>query len=183
MYNKNNNLEEWKVISGFEDYMISSHGRVKRIKLDSFNRELKILKPNKHTNGYFKIQLWKNGIGKWKLIHRLILENFNPTDNMDKLQVNHINGIKSYNKYPENLEWCTSSENTKHAFRIGLENNQGENHPSSKLKEDDVILIKMAFREFGDEINLTELGKVFGVSPQAICDIKKGRNWSHIKIE
>jgi len=113
----------------------------------------------------------------------LILENFNPTDNMDKLQVNHINGIKSYNKYPENLEWCTSSENTKHAFRIGLENNQGENHPSSKLKEDDVILIKMAFREFGDEINLTELGKVFGVSPQAICDIKKGRNWSHIKIE
>jgi len=38
MYNKNNNLEEWKVISGFEDYMISSHGRVKRIKLDSFNR-------------------------------------------------------------------------------------------------------------------------------------------------
>lgn len=58
-------------------------------------------------------------------VHRLILENFKPVENMDKMQVNHIDGNKWNNKL-SNLEWVTCSENNKHAHKIGLKSQKGE---------------------------------------------------------
>jgi len=121
-----NNLEneKWIIIEGFNDYQISNMGRIKRIIPDKYNRRLKILKQSKTKKDYLSIKL----NNKSRLIHRLLLMIFNPVENMDELQVNHINGIKTDNRL-ENLEWCTNSENHKHAFKIGLECNKGENHP------------------------------------------------------
>lgn len=44
-------------------------------------------------------------------VHRIILQSFNPIDNLEEMTVDHINGIRSDNRL-ENLKWATNEENT-----------------------------------------------------------------------
>lgn len=126
--------EIWKDIEGFEGkYEISNMGRVKSLKE---NGEFLILKP-RLSNGYVRVYLGKVEIKlKSALIHRLVATAF--IDNCkNKPFVNHKNGIKTDNRV-ENLEWCTKSENTIHAYNNGLSKppNKGKfgaAHPVSKI--------------------------------------------------
>ena len=100
--------EIWKTIDNFENYQISTCGRIK-------NKKGEILKPQKNIYGYLNIILYKRQPNKKTLIkslriHRLVLENFKPCKNMDKLQVNHIDHDRT-NNHLDNLEWTTPKEN------------------------------------------------------------------------
>ena len=116
--------EIWKDIPGYEGiYEVSNKGRVRskqRLALGKNNcyRKLpeKILKERINKNGYNRVALYKNGIVKNKLVHRLVLEAF--SGKSDKI-VNHINGKKTDNRI-QNLEYCTYKENSIHAVDIGL---------------------------------------------------------------
>jgi len=110
-------VEIWKDVEGFDDYEISNLGRIKSYKQ---KKEGKILNPWKTVKNYLMIAMSLNGKKYNKSIHRLVLENFHPIENMDQFECNHINGIKSDNRYPENIEWCNRSENMKHAYNTGL---------------------------------------------------------------
>ena len=200
-------MEEWKIIEEFPDYAVSNLGRIKRIREGKKGSRFKIghiLKLNKKKTGYLEIALTKSGKRYFRLIHRIVLETF--IGSMNGLQVNHINGIKTDNRL-ENLEWCTHSENIKHAYKIGLMNMKGENNPSfgklqsedskrkkseklkgiyvgeksckSKLKNKDIVKI----RKYLDDGKLTQkdIGYKFGVSNTVISRIKTGVLWSHIK--
>ena len=106
-------------------YAISNHGRVLN------TRSGKIMKPNYRPNGYEYLCLaaenCKNGQKKYST-HRMVLKTFDPVDNMDELEVNHIYGDKSKNyinkkmedgTYDTAIEWCTPKENIEHAERNG----------------------------------------------------------------
>lgn len=114
--------EVWKDIKGYEGlYQVSNLGRVKHLK----KNKIKEIYHSKH--GYCRVGLSKNGKMKNKLVHRLVAEQFIDNE-MDKPQVNHIDGDKSNNRV-ENLEWVTASENQIHSYSKGL------NKGSEKQKE------------------------------------------------
>lgn len=110
-------LEVWKDINEYEGlYQVSNLGRIKSLKRNTARE--KIMKPKENRDGYFIVNLCKNGNITTKKIHRLVAENFIPNPE-NKYSVNHINGIKKDNRI-ENLEWATASEQAKHAVKTGL---------------------------------------------------------------
>ncbi len=65
-------------------------------------------------NGYPRVCVNK----KMVYVHRLIALAFIPNPE-NKPQVNHINAVRTDNRI-ENLEWCTQTENQRHAWSFGL---------------------------------------------------------------
>jgi len=174
--------EIWKCIPNYEGlYEVSNTGRIKSLsgKLiinGKISKEI-ILKPIIDRYGYLKTTLYKNKTGKIKSIHRVVLEAFVGSSD---LPCNHINGIKSDNNL-SNLEYCTQSENEKHAHRIGLKNFKGENAPSSKLTESQVRRIKFIAEHYKVERGYwSKLARSLKISRMTIYAIIHNRNWRHI---
>ena len=119
-------MTEWKPIRGYEGlYEVSSHGAVRsceRITVDGKHLSTKILNGGCYPNGYEFMCLRKDGQNQNRMTHRLVAEAFIP--NLDNLPVvNHKDGNR-HNNSVDNLEWCTQSQNLKHAVEIGIVKNQ-----------------------------------------------------------
>ena len=120
-----------------ERYYISKTGIVYDMKKD------KILKPNIDRYGYCRVGLRFDSINGedsiWKTIriHQLMSFAFlgNSYDNYQI--INHKDGNKQ-NNHIDNLELCTHSQNTKHAYDLGLEQKYfGEKNHYSKYTDND----------------------------------------------
>lgn len=175
--------ERWKIIEEFPKYLISNKGRIKTI------NTLEDKKVFTKEDGYVVTGLTKNKKEHYKYVHRLVAEAF-INNKHNKLQVNHINGIKNDNSV-ENLEWVTPSENIRHAIETGLlkyekreldiKNSKyakGEEVNGSLLNPEKVIRIRSLY-ETG-EYKQTELAKMLNVSNGAIHDVIHRRTWKHI---
>jgi len=116
----------------------------------------------------------EDGKKKTYRAHRLVLMAFNPIENMDKLEVNHINGNKRDNRL-ENLEWCTSSENQKHAFKTSLQQpRKGKDSNFSKLSEED---IKLIFKLRKQGLLQREIADIIGCTRSNISYILNNKTW------
>lgn len=95
-----------------ERYIVTRRGEVYRY--HSWHRKWERQKPRVHSNGYIRGLIDRKDV----YIHRLVATCFIP--NPDNLpEVNHKDGDKTNNTV-ENLEWCTRSQNNRHAFQTGL---------------------------------------------------------------
>ena len=165
-----NYKEIWKDIPNYEGhYQASNLGRVKSFKLG----KERILKPRLDRHGYYHVVFSKSGKVKKNKIHRIVMLAFVGESD---LQVNHINGIKTDNRL-ENLEYCTPSENVRHAFDTGLmTDRKGENNNSAKLTRACVERIKYEHQGMLQK----DIAKIYGIDQSLVSLIRSGKAWKHI---
>jgi hypothetical protein len=135
-------MEKWKTIENFDNYEISSSGRVRSIEHIVHRKNGRpmtvsstILKPYKDKKGYLHIGLRSNDNVLRKVqIHRLVAQAFlsNP---LNLPCVNHKDENKSNNAI-ENLEWCTIKYNNN----FGNRNNMISSSNKNNAKTSKVIL-------------------------------------------
>lgn len=118
--------EIWKDIEGYDNYQISSNGRIK----------------NKHTGRIRKtflktgrkyevtVQLHNNSVKKTYNLHRLVAKHF-LDDYCDDMIVMHINETLPLEEVNcvSNLRMGTQSENMKDCFNKQRNSNSGKNNP------------------------------------------------------
>lgn len=177
--------EEWKDIKGNQEiYEISNLGNIKtkdRIGARGYRVRGHILMQRVNSNGYLRCDMNISGKTKSYLTHRLVAKLFIPNPE-NKPEVNHKDGDK-YNNSVKNLEWCTRSENERHAWKTGLKNyiaTKGELHGMHKLSANDVVYIRQHHVRNGGYMKTGELAKQFNVHPQTITDIVSERLWKSI---
>lgn len=167
---------EAAIIPDFPEYKVTKDGQV-------IGKRGKPMKGHVDRCGYREVMLsYYPHYQKQILVHRLVLKTFNPIENMEELDVNHIDGNKLNNSL-DNLEWCTRSENIKHAYEIGLEKKQlGEKHHAHKLTNEDVIFIRTYYKKRDNVFGATPLSKRFNVDRTTIHDIISRKTWKEVCI-
>lgn len=175
-------IETWKDIEGYEGfYQISNFGNVKSVArffplaLTSdkvrFRKET-LLRPNS-DGGYPKVTLYRNGVGKGYLVHRLVTAAF--LGKCEKgIQVCHSDG-NPLNNNIQNLRYGDAKENARDRILHGRQL-FGENHKKSKLTEKQVLEIR---EKLSKGINQRKIAKDFNVSQSAISMINRKISWKN----
>ena len=158
-------------------YIISSAGRIISINYCGIKNNVQFMNPYANK-GYYKIAMFIDKKGYPIHIHRLValmfVKNKNPKIN---IVVNHIDG-NTYNNFYRNLEWCTYSENTKHAYDHHLiVRPKGESSVTSKYTDADIHAVCKLIE---CNTNFSKIHKLTGVSKRAIRHIIAGDTWKHI---
>lgn len=151
--------EEWRVVTDFPCYAISSMGRLKRIvsargaaagkiwRIDAVNRD-----------GYFGVRLRLNGRERSCGIHQLVAEAFLGPKPFAKAEVRHYDGNKTHNVVT-NLRWGSRSDNSHDRHRHGAMP-VGEKHWSSRFSDTDIERMR-DMRRSGAVV--PEIARLFGV--------------------
>ena len=126
-------MEEWRRIDSVcGDYMVSSHGRIMNAVTG------RVLKTHINKLGRVVITLAPNGRQEKKVnlrVHRCVALAFLGEPSCGQ-EVNHKDG-NPQNNHVDNLEWCSRSENIRHAYDtcLMLPRYGHENHMSSLTPE------------------------------------------------
>ena len=164
--------EVFKDVLNHENYSISNKGRVWSKRRDKF------LKPSVNSSDYKKVVL----DGKNLYVHRLVAEVF--CDNKNQYnEVNHIDGNKWNNNY-NNLEWVTKSENSQHAFDIGLRTISGYTRykvskSMHRFTDDEIDEIKQMYL---DGMSKQEIADKLNCYSSTICNIINGKTYREIEM-
>lgn len=152
--------EEWKDVPGWEGmYKISNLGRVLSVR----KNQIKPSEPNNY--GYLRLACYDMERKQKFFIHKLVAQAF--VDGwFEGAVVNHIDGNKQNNVWT-NLEWCSRSDNNRHAIKMGL----------AKLAKYHTRPA-MFVPETGDPSahtyqSMAECARDLGVAPKRICHLLK----------
>jgi len=112
-------------------------------------------------------------------VHRLVAEKYIPNPTSLK-EVNHIDGNK-HNNNIDNLEWISSSDNTKHGWDNGLLKPDGLVKARRKLSPEQVVEIRKRYKPRCKINGTRALSREFNISQAQISFIVN--NKQRIKYE
>lgn len=133
------------------------------------------------VNKYEQVCVSIYGKKKSIRIHRAVAETFISDPNNYPV-INHIDGNKLNNK-SSNLEWCTHSKNTKHAYDTGLkplEKISGVNNYQSKLSEENIRYIRENYKPRDRHFGARALGRRFNIHHSCIEKIIHNESYKDI---
>lgn len=147
--------------------------------------------PNSH--GYASVRITRNGRRSRVLVHLLVAEAFLPPKPSLYHQVRHKNG-RRMDPRADNLEWGTAKDNAvdrdRHGTTASGDRNGMRVHPESRLvgsrssmailDESKVAEIRRRYVSGNRFSNAEELSAEFGVKPDTIQSIARGRCWKHV---
>lgn len=177
--------EIWKDIPDYEGYyQVSSLGRVRscdRVVEHSGGGKRavrqRVLSQYSDRYGYQNVCLCFKGKPRTITVHSLVAKAF-LGNRLTGNQINHIDGNKGNNSL-SNLEYCSPSQNNQHAYDLGLKvAPKGEKQGSSKLTQEQVLLIRQAYASGG--VSQAVLAKLYGIGQGAVCRIIARKTWKHI---
>lgn len=162
--------EIWKPVLDYIGlYEVSNLGRVRSLKYG----KIRILKPVKTKDCYLRVGLRKDGKQKWFLVHRLVWEAFNG-EIPEGMEVNHINEIKTDNRYPENLNLLTHGDNVN----FGTRNKRVSVAMTNGKQSDPVLQLTLDEKLIKEWPSMTEAARN-GFSESKISDCCNGKRKTH----
>lgn len=153
-------------------YEVSNLGNIRNSKT-KFLRNQNLLK-----TGYYFVN-GSLGCKEKKItfrVHKAVAETFIDNPNNFPI-VNHKDGNK-LNNHVDNLEWCTYSKNTKHAYDNNLKvAKYGKDNYNSKLNEESVRYIRENYIPYNKEFGTRALARKFNVHHETIREILFKETW------
>lgn len=150
-----------EIVFGSGKFNVDTEGRVWR---DGRRAE------HKTRTGYLQVRVMIDKVRHYTTAHRLVWRALRGPIPHGSV-INHRNGVKDDNR-PRNLECVTASANVIHANRSGLRDQRGQKNPAAKLKDSQVVAIRMAYAS-GD-FTQAEIAARFAVSCQCVSRIVRG---------
>lgn len=169
-------LRDWEA-----KYQVSDQSRIRSKKTGL------TLKPMLTGSDYYYFMFYNERKKKRKkvFLHRAVAMHFVPNPYCHN-EVNHMDGNK-LNCDKSNLEWCSRSENSKHAIRMGLHrphfmdgSSKGELNANAKMTWDKVRIARKEVGEASEDRKkevIQKLADEFDVCKKTILDIVANRSW------
>ena len=174
--------ERWDDIRGYAGlYKVSTFGRVKSVDRKVNHRHStrfyrsQYITPIPHKDGYLSVLLSKNGRKKRHFVHKLVLETFVGRC-PDGQEARHFPDRSKLNNRLDNLSYATHKQNMRDQITHGTRPRGSDVTHLSKLTDQDIADIL----NLSKTKTLEEIGRIYGVSKQAVCAIVNGKTWTHV---
>jgi hypothetical protein len=168
-------MVEWRQIKWAPGYDVSDGGQI-RSWLPERNfapvpTTPRLRKLAVDKDGYHKVTFAIGGARKDARVCALVAEAWHGPRPQGAV-ARHLDGSRT-NDTPANVVWGTPQENSDDSNRHGTQV-RGSQVNTSRLSAEAVAVIKAS------ALGHSALARIYGVTPSAICHIRKGRAWNHV---